>query len=194
MKQQPSPAVHEPPGTNGIWTFVFIDMIIFLMLFLVFLTEMLRLPAVFAQGQSQLVMLYGLVNALLLITSSLMVAEAVHAARQGQAEVVRRKLAFALLLGAMFSVNKLIEFSGKFAEGLTPASSVFFSFYFIITGLHFLHVLGGMVFLVHCTARARLEAGNRHYLAKIENTGLYWHFVDLLWLFIFPLIYLTGGR
>jgi nitric oxide reductase NorE protein len=194
MNHQIKPALAGPPGTDGIWTFVFIDMIVFLLLFLVYLSEMVRLPEIFAAGQSQLITLYGLVNALLLITSSLAVAEAVHAAREGQGAIVQRKLAFALLLGAMFSANKLIEFGGKFSDGLSPASSVFFSFYFIITGLHFLHVLGGMVFLAHCTARARAEAGREAYIRKIENTGLYWHFVDLLWLFIFPLVYLTGGR
>ncbi len=68
----------------------------------------------------------------------------------------------------------------------------FFSFYFLLTMIHFLHALAGMVFIAHCLARARAETGRPDYLAKLENTGLFWHFVDLLWLFLFPLLYLAG--
>ncbi len=70
----------------------------------------------------------------------------------------------------------------------------FYSFYFLLTMIHFLHVLAGMVFIAHCLGRARVEVRRPAYLAKLENTGLFWHFVDLLWLFLFPLLYLAGLR
>lgn len=181
-----------PPGTNGLWTFVFIDMIVFSLFFFVYLSERLRLPDVFAASQTQLDPRFGLVNALILLTSSLFVAEAVVAARLGKAAVVRTRLTLALVFGAMFGASKLIEYAGKFAAGITPVTNSFYSFYFLLTMIHFLHVLAGMVFLGHCLARARAETGEANFTAKLENTGLFWHFVDLLWLFLFPLLYLAG--
>jgi nitric oxide reductase NorE protein len=181
-----------PPGTNGLWTFVFIDMIVFSLFFFVYLSERLRVPEVFAASQIHLDPTFGLINALILLTSSLFVAEAVAAARLGKAAIVRTRLALALACGAMFAASKLTEYSGKFAAGITPVTNSFYSFYFLLTMIHFLHVLAGMVFLGHCLTRARAEAGQPAYLAKLENTGLFWHFVDLLWLFLFPLLYLAG--
>jgi nitric oxide reductase NorE protein len=176
-----------PPGTNGLWTFVFIDMIVFSLFFFVYLSERLRVPEVFAASQIHLDPTFGLINALILLTSSLFVA-----ARLGKAAIVRTRLALALACGAMFAASKLTEYSGKFAAGITPVTNSFYSFYFLLTMIHFLHVLAGMVFLGHCLTRARAEAGQPAYLAKLENTGLFWHFVDLLWLFLFPLLYLAG--
>ena len=187
-----SSAVVAPPGTDGIWTFVFIDMIVFSLFFIVYLSERMRIPGVFAASQADLNPTFGLVNALVLLTSSLFVAEAVTSARQGRPLLVRAKLALALLCGALFSASKLTEYAGKFAAGISPVTNSFFSFYFLLTMIHFLHVLAGMVFIAHCLARANAEAGRPAYLAKLENTGLFWHFVDLLWLFLFPLLYLAG--
>ena len=192
ISQRPSRATTGPPGTDGIWTFIFIDMIVFSLFFIVYLSERLRLPGVFAASQAHLDPKFGLVNALILLTSSLFVAEAVAAARLGKAGLVRTRLALALMCGAMFAVSKLTEYSGKFAAGITPVTNSFYSFYFLLTMIHFLHVLAGMVFIAHCMARTRAETGQLGYLVKLENTGLFWHFVDLLWLFLFPLLYLAG--
>ena len=187
-----SSSLPKPPGTDGIWTFVFIDMIVFSLFFVVYLSERLRLPGVFAASQTHLDPKFGLVDALILLTSSLFVAEAVAAARLAQARLVRIRLALALGCGLMFSASKLTEYAGKFAAGITPVTNSFFSFYFLLTMIHFLHVLAGMVFIAHCLTRARAENGQPTYLTKLENTGLFWHFVDLLWLFLFPLLYLAG--
>jgi len=113
-------------------------------------------------------------------------------APQGKAGLVRRRLILALVCGALFSASKLTEYSGKFAAGITPVTNSFYSFYFLLTFIHFLHVLAGMVFIAHCLSRAGAEAGHPGYPTKLENTGLFWHFVDLLWLFLFPLLYLAG--
>lgn len=181
-----------PPGTDGIWTFLFIDMIVFSLFFVVYLSERLRLPEVFAASQARLDPKFGLVNALILLTSSLFVAEAVAAVRLGKVGLARNRLGLALICGLGFSVSKLTEYAGKFAAGISPVTNSFYSFYFLLTMIHFLHVLAGMVFIAHCLARARAETGQPAYLTKLENTGLFWHFVDLLWLFLFPLLYLAG--
>jgi nitric oxide reductase NorE protein len=192
ISQRPSGATIGPSGTNGIWTFIFIDMIVFSLFFIVYLSERLRVPGMFSASQAHLDPKFGLANALILLTSSLFVAEAVAAARLGKAVLVKIRLALALACGAMFAASKLTEYSGKFAAGITPVTNSFYSFYFLLTMIHFLHVLAGMVFIAHCMARARVETGRPGYLTKLENTGLFWHFVDLLWLFLFPLLYLAG--
>ncbi|GGY90532.1 cytochrome c oxidase subunit 3 [Novosphingobium colocasiae] len=191
-------ALDRQPGTNGPWTFVFIDMIVFSMIFMVFLSERARLPDVFAAAQAGLPFGFGMANTLVLLTSSLFMVEAVHAAAKAPAAVdvarIRRNLALCVACSVAFGINKIIEYSHKIAEGHGPATNSFYSFYFFMTGVHFLHVLGGTGFILHCFARAREQAGSEAYRRKIENVGLFWHFVDLLWLFIFPLIYLTGGH
>lgn len=192
MTTSPRNEDQRQPGSDGIWTFVFIDMIVFSLIFVVFLSEKWRLPQVYRAGQAHLDFRFGLANALILLTSSLFIAQAVHAARAGQGVVTRGRLLACLLCAAAFCANKIGEYHAKLAEGLTPAHNSFYSFYFFMTGVHFLHVLGGMVFIAHCLMRARAGAGQPGYVVTIENTGLFWHFVDLLWLFIFPLLYLSG--
>jgi nitric oxide reductase NorE protein len=184
----------DHPGTSGIWTFVFIDMVVFFLFFLVYISERLRLPDVFSVSQRQLDPLTGLASALFLLTSSWCMVEAVHATRRNAERAAALYLNLALLLGAFFAGNKLIEYSDKIAHGLSPVSNGFFTFYFLITGLHFIHVIGGMVFMGHCRMRLSTELGSKNFRKKMENVGLFWHFVDVLWLFIFPMLYLAGAK
>ena len=118
----PKGGAARPPGTDGIWTFVFIDMIVFSLFFMVYLSERLRLPDVFTASQAHLDPTFGLVNALILLTSSLFVAEAVAAARLDRPALVKTRLALALACGALFAASKLTEYSGKFAAGITPVA------------------------------------------------------------------------
>jgi nitric oxide reductase NorE protein len=168
-------------------------MIVFSMIFLVFLSEKVRLPDVFMAGSTHLDFRIGLVNTLILLTSSMYMALAVVSARAGQRDMVKRNLLFCLLAGAAFCLSKIIEYSTKIASGLTPAHDSFFSFYYFITGAHLLHVLAGMVFISHCWRTVNEATSLPQYTRKLEAIGLFWHFVDLVWLFIFPLLYLAGG-
>ncbi len=181
----------DHPGTSGIWTFVFIDMVIFFLFFGVYISERQRLPDIFLSSQHQLSPLVGLVSTMALLTSSWAMAEAVRALRENKIARAGCALNWALALGAVFIVNKLFEYGGKFGHGITPLTNGFFTFYFLITGLHFLHVTGTMIFMTHCRVRLGVEAGALTYRKKLENVGLFWHFVDVLWLFIFPMLYLT---
>lgn len=186
-----SAALARQPDSNGIWTFVFIDMIVFSLIFLVFLSEKLRLPAVFASGQAHLDFRFGLANTIVLLVSSLFMAEAVSAIRGGSHRRMRRQLALCLACGAVFCLNKVIEYHGEITAGFTPAHNSFFSFYYFITGAHFLHVAGAMIFIAHSFVQPAGAALAEGFRRKVENTGLFWHFVDLLWIFIFPLLYLA---
>ena len=186
-------AEENQPGNDGIWTFVFIDMIVFSMFFFVFLSEKWRLPGLFHTDAAHLDFRLGLANTLILLTSSLFMAEAVLAARAGQVRLVRNRLMLCLLCAGAFCTCKIAEYSAKLAVGLTPAKDSFFSFYYFITGAHLLHVVAGSIFILHCRATARDGGLNGAYIRKLESTGLFWHFVDLVWLLIFPLFYLVGA-
>ena len=183
----------ERPGTEGIWTFVFLDMAVFALMFLVYLSERVRLPDAFASGQAALNPLVGLLGTLFLLTSSWCMVEAVHAIRVVDRGKAGRWLTLSFALGSLFVVNKLFEYHDKFDHGLTPAINGFFTFYFVITGIHFAHIVGGLAFMLSLRLNLR-EAGSVQFLRRAENVGLFWHFVDVLWLFIFPMLYLAGLR
>jgi len=183
-------------GSEGIWTFVFIDMVIFLLIFFTFMSERMRHLGVYIASQLHLNELFGLANTLILLSSSWMVVEAIKAVRAQAPRKVVFYLWLALLLGLAFSINKLIEYQAKFASGITPVTNPFYSFYFFITLVHFLHVLAGMIFIWHYakSAKTAMASNNARHLTGLENVGLFWHYVDVLWIFIFPLLYLVGRQ
>lgn len=127
-------------------------------------------------------------NTLVLLTSSLTMALGVRAARQGDVRGARRGLVTTLLLGAVFLGVKAIEYAGKLSAGWGPGTSLFFSCYYTLTGLHALHVVAGIILLAWVAVRlpAWAESGD----TVVEVSGLYWHFVDVVWIFLFPLLYL----
>jgi len=180
------------PGTEGIWIFVFIDMIIFFLMFMNYVSERLRIPAAFAASQRQLDPFFGLANTLVLLTSSWAMVNAVRATRAGAPVAAKRWITVCAAFGALFCLNKLVEYGGKLAHGITPATDSFFAFYYVITLTHFLHVIGGLIFILHCRSVVQREIGAPAFIKKLENTGHFWHFVDAIWIFIFPLLYLAG--
>jgi len=187
-------AVHRQPGTDGLWTFVFIDMAIFVLIFLTFMIERMGRLDQFQESQLALDVTFGLANTLILLTSSWMVVEAVHAARREQPGPVRCYLSIALLLGVAFGVSKAIEYNAKFTHDIYPATNPFFSYYYFITVVHFLHVLAGMLCIYLYRRNARACRDSTRYVTGLENVGLFWHYVDVLWIFIFPLLYLVGRQ
>jgi nitric oxide reductase NorE protein len=189
---KPVPAASQPPGSDGLWTFVFMDMVIFLLIFITFMGERLGHVGLYAASQLRLNEYFGLANALLLLTSSWLVVEAVSAARAAAVARVSRQLGLALLLGAGFVINKVVEYTLKVRAGISPASNSFFSYYYFITFIHLLHVIAGMGFIAWFRKAAPARAGSALYQAGLENVGLFWHFVDVLWIFIFPMLYLLG--
>jgi heme/copper-type cytochrome/quinol oxidase subunit 3 len=126
-------------------------------------------------------------NTLILLTSSMTMVQAFGAADRGDRVGARRNLLFTVLLGLGFLGVKAYEYTGKVMAGLVPASGLFWSFYYTMTGLHGLHVLAGIVvnFSLYVLARRQLNP------QRLEFAGLYWHFVDVVWIFLFPLLYLA---
>ncbi len=166
-------------------------MVVFLMIFLTYMTERLGHVDLYRVSQSHLNEIAGLANTLILLSSSWMMVQAVHSARLGHGRQVRQFLAAAWLFGVFFCLNKLVEYHSKLRAGFTPASNSFFSYYFFITAIHFAHVIAGMIFMAFAYNAARRTL-NPERIARLENVGLFWHFVDVLWIFIFPLLYLVG--
>lgn len=128
------------------------------------------------------------VNTFILITSSLTMALGVASIRSGDVDRLRLFLLLTVLLGASFLVIKAFEYGAKFAHGIYSWTSIFFTCYFTMTGLHGLHVLGGIVLLGILAVGSRRFSTDHH--TPVELVGLYWHFVDVVWIFLFPMLYL----
>jgi nitric oxide reductase NorE protein len=176
------------PGVPGIWIFVLMDMGFFAMLFLAYVLERAKQPALFAASQEQLNVGLGLFNMLVLLSSSWLVAMAVQALRLGRSRQASGLLLAGLACGLLFAALKVVEYGQKFAAGITPLSDGFFMLYFVLTFLHCLHVIAGVVVLAILALKTREGAGR---VVGIEMGATYWHMVDLLWIMLFPLLYMA---
>lgn len=188
----------------GMWAFLLTEILFFGGLFLAYTIYRMLYPAGFAAASHHLDVLLGGVNTVVLISSSLTMAMAVHAGHEGKKNVIAGYLLLTLALGLVFLGIKSVEYSHKFHEHLVPGPhfafggytqpgpELFFSLYFAMTGLHALHMVIGMVGLVILTLKALGGRYTKEYSTPVEMMGLYWHFVDIVWIFLFPLLYLLG--
>jgi len=178
------------PGEQGVWVFIAADMAMFGLLFTSFMLERGKNLALFEQSRLALNADYGGVNTLILLTSSWFVALAVQAAKADRVRLVPRFLLPAMLCGAAFGMLKIVEYREKLGAGISMLSNDFFMFYFVLTGIHFLHVIAGTVVLGVLWNKARSTGYGRVNAIGLETGASYWHMVDLLWIVIFPLLYL----
>ena len=177
-------------GDEGVWFFITADITMFAVFFALFVVERYKAVALFETSRQKLDPVLGVLNTLILLSSSWLVALAVHSARSGRRDAVQRYLTLGMLVGAGFAVSKIFEYWQKISHGITLLSNDFFMFYFALTGLHFLHFVIGMVVLAVCLAKSRTDALDQKYVVWIESSGCYWHMVDLLWIVLFPMLYL----
>ena len=176
----------------GIWAFLATELLLFGGLFTAYAEFRLARPELFHLEHLKLNRLMGALNTVLLLTSSLTMAIGIAAIRQGRQRVLKVCLSLTLALAGGFLLIKYLEWSEDFSHGLFPATNLFFGLYFMMTGLHGVHVLVGMAVMVWLLVRARQGAFSPEYSTPVEITGLYWHFVDLVWIYLFPLLYLVG--
>jgi cytochrome c oxidase subunit 3 len=184
----------------GMWLFLYTEIMLFGGLFVVYANYYHRYTSEFIQGGQSLSTITGTVNTALLLISSFAVAASITALRRGTKTAALVFLGAAVLMGASFLGNKYFEWGDKFAHGIYPNSptltdgpqglTVFFGLYYTITGLHALHVVIGLVLLVVSSVLIWVGRQNRGDYLILENSGLYWHLVDVIWIFIFPLFYL----
>jgi cytochrome c oxidase subunit 3 len=184
----------------GMWLFLFTEIILFGGMFLLYAVYLARYPKEFAAAGAELDIVLGTANTVILLTGSLLVAVSVSAVRRGSRKLAQWMLWGGVLSGALFLFNKYLVWSTEIRHGIYPNSPVllqkeqgeiiFFGLYYITLGLHGLHVFIGAVLLAVMAVWVATGAVNRDDFVKLENSGLYWHLVDLIWIFIFPLYYL----
>ena len=178
------------PGVDGVWVFIGADSVIFAILFLSFMQDRLKNPAIFEASRQTLNMHLGGIDTLILLTSSWSVALAVQAMKRDLVDREPRLLLGGALTGLMFMASKSIEYFQKFADGITPGTNPFFMWYFTLTGIHLAHVVAGTSLLTYLWIRSWRGTYDRLHKAVPESVASYWHLVDLLWVVLFPLLYL----
>jgi len=188
----------------GMWVFLVTEIMFFGGLFMAYLLYRWSYPAAFAAASHHLNVTLGGLNTAVLIGSSLTMALAVHGAQTGNRKALVWFLIVTILLGCTFLGVKAVEYHHKFEEHLFPGASfhfegpeaanaqMFFFIYFCMTGLHALHMIVGIGVLTVLTVLSVRGRYTPAYHGPVEVSGLYWHFVDIVWIFLFPLLYLIG--
>jgi cytochrome c oxidase subunit III len=184
----------------GMWLFLFSELILFGGMFIVYAVYRFKHPDEFRLAAADLDTFIGTVNTIILLTSSLSVAMSITAIQQGKKRLSMILVGITILLAVIFLVNKYFEWSHKISLGIYPQSPVltarpegeilYFGLYYVMTGLHALHVIIGMAVLGVMLAFIAKGIVNQKSFVRLEAGGLYWHLVDIIWIFLFPLFYL----
>jgi nitric oxide reductase NorE protein len=179
-----------PPGDFGIWLIVYIELFTFMWLFIGYAFTRRSNLEMFNASQLLLDQRAGFINTLILITSSFFVVKALELIKQEHAKKASKWVLFAIGLASLFLVIKLYEFADKSAQGIDLETNTFFMFYFLLTSFHFLHVLLGIVilFVLYNNTKKGVYSAKNH--GGFESGAVYWHMVDLLWIVLFPLVYI----
>jgi cytochrome c oxidase subunit 3 len=188
----------------GMWLFLVTEVLLFGGLFVGYGIMHAKHPAAFLAAHHQLDWRLGSLNTVVLLVSSWTMVMGVWSAQTGQRKRLIAFLLATVALACVFLGIKYIEYSHKFHEGLLPGAFyshegdtvpgqfMFFSFYFMMTGLHGFHVLGGMIAILWLVRRAVRGDFSTQYYGPVDIVGLYWHLVDLIWIYLFPLLYLIS--
>jgi cytochrome c oxidase subunit III len=192
---------NQETGKFGMWIFLLTELFLFGGLFLVYAVLRAQYSRDFHSAAQELNTFIGTMNTVFLLTSSMTVAMALTAIQKNRTGLALFLVAVTLLFAALFMMNKYFEWTHKFEYHIFPGSAVlknlprgellFFGLYYMMTGLHALHVLIGMVLLSITIVKIRRGVVNAGHFLLLENSALYWHLVDLIWIFLFPLLYLV---
>jgi nitric oxide reductase NorE protein len=177
------------PGEVGVWVFIIGDMLVFALFFGVFMVERGNALEEFRAGRDTLDTAFGVINTLMLLTGSILVALAMTAVREGMADRAPRLLLGAMATGTVFLVDKVIEYADKFSAHITPGTNDFYTLFFVFTGIHALHLLIGLGALTYMRSLVRRGPPSGRDMAMMECCASYWHLVDLLWVVLFALFY-----
>jgi cytochrome c oxidase subunit 3 len=189
-------------STLGMWTFLATEVLFFGGMFLGYVVYRHTYPQAFALASKHTIVLYGTVNTAILLTSSLTMALAVRAAQRNEKPMLVRYLLLTVFFGCCFLGVKGLEYhedlgehlwpGPTFREGLPPQAQIFWFLYWAMTGLHALHVTVGVVLLSVLARMASHCRFSNDYYTPVEIGGLYWHFVDIVWIYLYPLLYLIN--
>lgn len=185
----------------GMWIFLYSEIILFGGLFVLFAVYFHTFPEEFASGGKELDRVIGAANTLVLLISSFTVACSITAVQRSKKGQAIGFLIFSIGCGFVFLINKYFEWGAKFHHDFYPNSdtlldgepgvNIFFGLYYTITGLHGVHVIIGMILLAISLVLVIRDKVTAERYSMLENSGLYWHLVDLIWIFVFPLFYLV---
>jgi nitric oxide reductase NorE protein len=178
-----------PPGDFAIWIFIMAELLVFAVFFSVYAFTRASHVEMFNAAQLTLDRNLALINTLTLITSSYFVVRAVAAMREDKAQQTLRWLVAAIICGFLFLVVKSHEYAEHYSHGINMRTNLFFMFYFSLTFFHFMHVILGMVILSANAIKTRAGAYTPQHHTGLETGASYWHMVDMVWLILFPLIY-----
>jgi cytochrome c oxidase subunit 3 len=190
-------------ATVGMWLFIATEILFFGGMFLGYTVYRIQYPQAFAEASRHTLIVFGSVNTAVLLISSTVMAFAVRAAQANRRGLLGLLLLITASLGAVFLVIKGFEYSQEFSEHLLPGrdfriggsdlqhAEMFFYIYWLMTGVHALHVTIGVVIIALFASRAWVSDAFRDHDAPVDLLGLYWHFVDIVWVFLFPLVYLV---
>jgi nitric oxide reductase NorE protein len=189
VTERTEPKTHLP-GEVGVWMFVMGDLMMFGLLFTVFVYYRAEDVPLFSQSQATLNQTYGLFNTLLMLSSSWFVATGMQSARLAQSKAAATLFALAFACGAGFVGVKYFEYSEKIRAGLTLVTNDFYMYYFMMTGIHLMHVVIGMGILAYLWSLARASKFDPPNISMMESCATFWHMVDILWVVLFGLLYL----
>lgn len=179
----------HPPGDLAIWIFILAELSVFAIFFAVYAFTRINNVELFNEFQQHLDRTAALINTLALITSSYFVVRAVSAIKEGLDQLCVRWLLAAMAMGGVFVVVKISEYSHHFGQGINLSTNTFYMFYISLTFFHFMHVIMAMVILGAVAAKAKRGGYSATEHTGVETGASYWHMVDLVWLILFPLIY-----
>lgn len=177
------------PGDFAIWIFILAELGVFSIFFIAYAFVRMLNQEMFAEGYQHLNQVAGMINTIALITSSYFVVRAVHAIKNGQGKACSAWLNWALFSALIYVVVKIWEYSETFGAGYSLHTNTFFMFYFLLTFFHFAHVIFGMVILQFVSKKAKQGGYSAEDYVGVETGASYWHMVDLLWIILFPLVY-----
>jgi nitric oxide reductase NorE protein len=177
------------PGDLAMWFFILAELTVFAILFIGFAVSEQLNSAMFIEGKAKLHQISGLINTLTLITSSFIVALALNAMHKGEGKKSAKLLVIAKLVACVYIAVKVWEYLSLFEQNIGIETNTFFTLYFMITFFHLMHVLLGMVILIFITVKAAKNEYNASNISGFESGASYWHMVDMLWIILFPLIY-----
>ena len=178
------------PGEIGVWVFILGDMMMFALLFIVFIYYRGQDVSLFSASQTTLNQAYGAFNTLLMLSSSWFVALAIHSARKNLGTMGARFFVLAFSCGLAFVVVKIFEYGENFRAGITITTNDFYMYYFMLTGIHLIHVLIGLGVLTFLWSTSRSAVLDERDIGVLESGACFWHMVDILWIVLFALFYL----
>ncbi|RJP81916.1 MAG: cytochrome c oxidase subunit 3 family protein [Desulfobacteraceae bacterium] len=184
----------------GMWLFLYTEIMLFGGLFVLYAAYYSKYTSVFIEAGKSLDITIGALNTMILLVSSFTVASAITAIQKKARRSAAALVGVSMVFGVLFLVNKYFEWGHKFEAGIYPGSpdlsdaeagkSLFFGLYYLITGLHGIHIIIGLILLSISLYFITTKRIHETQFVVLENSGLYWHLVDLIWIFIFPLFYL----